>query len=150
MSKIYHAIYLSIIGVLTISLYTYLVPPVHHVVIFPIQSTDPTTDDLAAKLTAELIRFVDSYENTQIYPISDLPPGIQSAEDHHLWPQDIGASLIFEGSIGVRGDNVRTTMQLLDAKTGEHFWAEGHEISRYSPDRMLTHAECQMLAFAAR
>lgn len=150
MSRFYHAIYLSIIAALAIGLYTILAPQVHRVVIFPLISTDPTTDDLAAKLTAELIRFVESTENMKVYPITDLPDGIQSAENHHLWPRDIQASLIFEGTIGVLGDNVRTTMQLIDGSASEHVWAGTDIISRFSPDRMLTNTECQMLVFAAR
>jgi adenylate cyclase len=47
--------------------------------------------------------------------------------------QDLGVSYVVEGSVRKEGDNLRIVAQLIDAKTGEHVWAERFDRSGTNP-----------------
>jgi TolB-like protein len=47
--------------------------------------------------------------------------------------EELGVGYVLEGSVRKEGDKLRIVAQLIDAKNGEHIWAE------LSTDRLRTH-----------
>jgi TolB-like protein len=41
--------------------------------------------------------------------------------------RELGVRYVLEGSVRKSGDKVRITAQLIDAKNGQHLWAENYE-----------------------
>ena len=129
MPKIYHAIYLAIIGALVIVVVGLLTPSStnepseslsHRVVVFPFRSTDSSSDRLATELTAKLIQYLEKSQNIDVVLESDLPSKSYSAENHHLWAKKAFVTLIFEGAVHSRGENVRITAQIIDGQSDSY------------------------------
>ncbi|MEM7123727.1 MAG: BTAD domain-containing putative transcriptional regulator [Pseudomonadota bacterium] len=92
-------------------------------------SGDPDQDYFADGLTDDLITdiskipgvFVIARNSTFYYRNQDVPIR-QVAEE-------LGVRYVMEGSVRRSGDSVRINMQLIDATTGGHVWAERYDIT---------------------
>jgi TolB-like protein len=68
----------------------------------------------------------------QLQKISDLKVKARTSVEKYRNPdkdikligQELGVSLIMEGSVRKIGDDLRITAQLIDTKTGDHLWSE--------------------------
>ena len=159
MSKVYHAVYFAIIGALVIVVVGLLTPRSTdelneslslRVVVFPFHSMDSFSDGLAAELTAKLIRSLENSQNIEVVLESELPSETYSAENHHLWAQKAFVSLIFEGAVQSRGENVRITAQIIDGPSDSHVWAETYESRSDDINGILTIIADRILVLASR
>lgn len=159
MSKVYHAIYLTIIGALVILVVGLLTPSStdepkeslsHRVVIFPFHSMDSSSDHLATELTAKLIQSLENSQNIDVVLESDLPSKSHSAENHHLWAKKAFVKLIFEGAVQSRGENARITAQIIDGLSDSHIWAETFESKSDDVKVIVTTIEEKILVLANR
>ena len=159
MPKVYHAIYLTIIGALVIVVVGLLTPSStdepneasnHRVVVFPFHSMDSSSDRLATELTAKLIQSLEGSQNIDVVLESDLPSKSYSAENHHLWAKKAFVTLIFEGAVQSRGENARITAQIIDGLSDSHIWAETFELRSDAIKGILTTIEDKILVLANR
>ncbi len=99
------------------------------VAVLPFQnlSTDPAhaflADGLHENITSTLSQarrlFVPARFSTLQYKIPDVDIGIVA--------RTLGVAHVLEGSVQVAGEQVRITMQLIDAATGGHIWTERYD-----------------------
>jgi TolB-like protein len=72
---------------------------------------------------------------TQLQKIGDLKVKSRTSGERYRNPgkdikdigRELGVSLIVEGSVRKAGDDLRITAQLINAKTGDHLWAETYD-----------------------
>ena len=159
MTKLQHTIYLTIIGVLSVAIIGLLasrsrdrpdVPPTQRVVVFPIRSLDADSDDLASKVTSDLVRSLKKSPNFVIVQDFELPPTMRNSSEHHLWPKDQHISLIFEGTIRRTGEHYQITVQIVDGYSDSHLWSETFESTDGNADWVLDSVESNIFALAAR
>jgi len=104
-------------------------PKIHSVAVLPLQnlSNDPDQEYFSDGMTDELI--TDLAKVSQLQVISHT-----SVERYKgtklLLPEvarQLGVDAVVEGRVMRSGDRVRITVQLIDARTDRHLWAESYE-----------------------
>jgi adenylate cyclase len=86
-------------------------------------SGDPALDYLGAGVAEDIITVLSTFPTLRVISRTssftyDEPVKIQDIG------QELGVSYVLEGSIRKAADKVRVTVQLVDAATGDHMWAE--------------------------
>ena len=159
MTKVHHAIYLTIIGALTITIVGLLTPQSidrsdqvasYGVVVFSFHSMDSDSESVATELTAALTRSLKNVPNINIVSESDLPSSMKNPSDHHLWPKSELVSLILEGTVQSSDDGVRITAQLIDASTDAHVWSNSFVLEQDSIAAIVAAVENQVIVTASR
>jgi adenylate cyclase len=94
---------------------------------FKNMSPDPQDEYFADGMTEELISTLSSVKELKVVSRTS----VTSYKDSPKRLRDIGAELragaIVEGSVRKAGTQIRVTVQLLDANTDEHLWAEKYD-----------------------
>jgi TolB-like protein/class 3 adenylate cyclase/Flp pilus assembly protein TadD len=99
---------------------------------------DAITDDL----TADLSRIADSFVIARTTAFTYKGKSI----DVRQIARELGVRYVLEGSVRRTGDQVRVNVQLIDAKTGNHLWAD-----RFQADRVnLVEAQDEITSRVAR
>ncbi len=159
MTKVHHAIYLTIIGALTIAIIGLLTPQSidrsdqvasYGVVVFSFHAMDSNSDSIAAELTTALTQSLQNVPNINIFSESDLPPGMKDSSDHHLWPESELVSLILEGAVQSSDDGVKITAQLIDASSDAHVWSSSFVSEQDSIAAIVAAVENQVIVTASR
>jgi adenylate cyclase len=98
-------------------------PPALAVLPFTNMSGDPALDYLGAGVAEDIITVLSTFPTLRVVSrmssfTYDEPVKIQEIG------QELGVSYVLEGSIRRAVDKVRVTVQLVDAATGDHLWAD--------------------------
>lgn len=100
--------------------------------------TDGITDDL----TTDLSRIADSFviARTTAFTYKGKPADVKQIG------RELGVRYVLEGSVRRTGDQVRVNVQLIDAESGAHLWADRFETGRAS----LAEAQNEIIGRLAR
>lgn len=104
-------------------------PPVHSLAVLPIEnlSGDPGQNYLAEGMTDELTTMLAKDSTLRVISRTS----VMQYEGVHRPVAEIARELnvdgIVEGSLARSGENVHVTLQLIDAPTDTHLWAESYE-----------------------
>ncbi len=159
MSKVHHAIYLTLIGGLAILIVGLLLPRsvdhseqvnTHHVVVFPFRSSNVDSEDIAADLTLALIRSLEKVPTIEVVAVSDLPRNMRDPSNHHLWSNDGVVSLFVEGNVQRSAAGVRITAQLVDASSNNHVWSNSFVADHDINSEVVEAVEDQVVHFARK
>jgi serine/threonine protein kinase len=88
------------------------------------RGSDPTIDALAEGLTEEIVTGLSRFSYLRIIARSSTERYASGAVDVREIGQELGARYVMEGSLRQAGSQVRVAVQLVDATTGAHLWAE--------------------------
>src|SRR3546814_10451245 len=77
---------------------------------------DGITDDIITALARLRWLFVIARNSSFVYK--------GKAADVRQVARDLGVRYVLEGSVRTAGERLRITVQLIDAETGKHLWAE--------------------------
>ena len=89
-------------------------------------SGDPAQDYLGPGVAESIITVLSSFPSIRVISrtssfIYDKPVKVQQVAE------DLGVSYVLEGSVQKAAQGVRITAQLIDARTGDHIWANRYE-----------------------
>ena len=90
-------------------------------------SGDPAQDSFADGMTEDLITDLSKVSGLFVVARNSSYAYKAEAVDVRTVAGELGVRYILEGSIRKLGDRVRINAQLIDAKTGEHLWAERYD-----------------------
>ena len=96
---------------------------------FTNMSGDPKQDFFADGITEQLITELSRFRNLYVIARNSTFTYKGRAVDIRQVGRELNARYVVEGSVQRRGDEVRVNVQLLDANTGAHLWAESYERS---------------------
>jgi adenylate cyclase len=99
------------------------------VVVLPFtnMSEDPQQDYFADGITEDIITELSRFKSIFViarnsaFTYKDRAVRVQDVA------QDLGVRYVVEGSVRKAGDNARVTVQLIDAQSGNHIWAERYD-----------------------
>ena len=84
---------------------------------------DAELESLAEGLTEEITSGLSQFRHLVVVSAS-AAAGFQGQADVREVSKELGARFVLEGSIRKAGSSIRVSVQLLDAATGAHLWAE--------------------------
>ena len=90
-------------------------------------SGDSQQDFFADGITEQLITELSRFRNLYVIARNSTFAYKGRAVDVRQVGRELNARYVVEGSVQRRGDEVRVNVQLLDANTGAHLWAESYE-----------------------
>jgi adenylate cyclase len=158
-SKLHHAIYLSIIGALVIAILGLLTPQSidysdppasHSVVVFDFLAMDSESEFAAGAMTTTLIQSLEKAQNISVLTSTDLPSSMQDPSNHHRWPKIELVSLILEGSVKNSEAGARVTVQLIDVASDAHVWSDTFVTEQVDVARIVAAVENQAILTARR
>ena len=99
------------------------------IAILPFQnmSSDPEHEFFADGISEEIITALSRVPDVLVIARNSTFVYKGQAVDVRQVGQDLGVGHVLEGSIRKSGDRVRITAQLIDAKSGDHIWAERYD-----------------------
>ena len=98
--------------------------PVIAVLPFDNMSGDPDQEYFADGITEDIITELSRFSDLSVISRTSTFQFKGSAKDIRVIAEELGASLVIEGSVRAGGGKVRVTAQLLDGAEGTHLWAE--------------------------
>ena len=98
---------------------------VPRVAVLPLKtrSGDAEIESFGEGLTEEITSGLSQFRHLVVVSAS-AAAGFQGQADVREVSKELGARFVLEGSMRKAGSSIRVSMQLLDAKTGAHLWAE--------------------------
>jgi TolB-like protein len=90
-------------------------------------SGDPNQDFFADGITEQIITELARFRDLSVISRNSTFSYKGKAVDVRQVGKELGARYVIEGSVQRIEDVVRVTVQLLDARTGAHLWAESYE-----------------------
>jgi TolB-like protein len=104
----------------------------------PFKSTGASTDlaALAEGLTEDVVTGLSRFSYLRVIARSSTSHLAQDAADIRSAGKELGARYVLEGSLRLAGARLRLSVQLVDATTGAHLWAENYERA-FSPDAVF-------------
>src|ERR1700722_19322955 len=108
------------------------------VAVLPFKSTGTSTDlaALAEGLTEDIVTGLSRFSYLRVVARSSTSRLAKDAADIHSAGKELGARYVLEGSLRLAGTRLRLSVQLVDATTGAHLWAENYERA-FSPDALF-------------
>jgi TolB-like protein/Flp pilus assembly protein TadD len=108
------------------------------IAVLPFQSrgADPAVEALAEGLTEDIVTGLSRFSYLRVIARSSTAQLAGQALDVRAAGKTLGARYVIEGSIRQAGTKLRLAVQLLDAVTGAHLWAENYERS-FSPESLF-------------
>jgi adenylate cyclase len=94
---------------------------------FDNMSGDPEQEYFADGLAEDIITTLSKLSNLFVISRNSTFAYKGKATDVRKIAEDLGVGSVLEGSVRKAGDRVRITGQLIDAKTGNHLWAEKYD-----------------------
>jgi adenylate cyclase len=91
---------------------------------------------LAEGLTEEIVTGLSRFSYLKVIGRGSTSRYATNAVDVRSAGKELGARYVMEGSVRQAGTRVRLTVQLLDAVTGAHLWAENYERT-FSPETVF-------------
>ncbi len=111
------------------------------VAVLPFKSSgaSPELAALADGLSEEIVTGLSRFSYLRVIALSSTSRYAQAAVDVRSAGKELGARYVMEGSLRQASSKLRLSVQLVDAVTGAHLWAENYERA-FSPD-MLFHLQ---------
>jgi TolB-like protein/Tfp pilus assembly protein PilF len=108
------------------------------VAVLPIKYSGSNSDlaALAEGLTEEIVTGLSRFSYLKVIARSSTSRYANESVDVRSAGKELGARYVMEGSLRQAGTKLRVAVQLVDAKTGAHLWAENYERS-LSPENLF-------------
>jgi adenylate cyclase len=90
-------------------------------------SNDPEQDFIGDGITEDLITALSKIRSFKVISRESTFSYKGSAIDVRQVAKELGVRFVLEGSVRKAGNRVRVTVQLIDAETGHHVWAERYD-----------------------
>lgn len=90
-------------------------------------SNDPDQDFIGDGITEDLITALSKIRSFKVISRESTFSYKGSAIDVRKVAEELGVRFVLEGSVRKAGNRVRVTVQLIDAETGHHVWAERYD-----------------------
>jgi serine/threonine protein kinase/tetratricopeptide (TPR) repeat protein len=109
------------------------------VAVLPFKHTGNNADfaELADGLSEDIVTGLSRFSYLRVIAQSSTARFTQPANDVRAAGKEIGARYVIEGSLRQAGSRLRLAVQLVDAITGAHLWAENYE-RPFTPDALFT------------
>ena len=104
-------------------------PPLPRLAVLPLAniSPDPKDEYFADGLTEELISALSRIRGLRVIARTSVAQYKGTAKPIVEIGSELGVDSVLEGSVRKAGDQLRITMQLIDARTEEHQWAQSYD-----------------------
>ncbi len=101
----------------------------HRVAVLPLSnmSPDPNDEYFADGMTEELISAISKLPGLGVISRTSVMQYKKQTKSVRDIGRDLGAGTLLEGSVRKAGNRVRITVQLIDANTDNHLWAENYD-----------------------
>ncbi len=108
---------------------------VPRVAVLPLKTRagDAEMESFAEGLTEEITSGLSQFRHLVVVSAS-AAAGLQGQSDAREASKELGARFLLEGSARKAGSNIRVSMQLVDATSGDHLWAERFDRSLSTTD----------------
>ena len=108
------------------------------VAVLPFKPTGPSADlaALAEGLSEEIVTGLSRYSYLRVIARSSTSRYANAAVDVRAVAKEIGARYVMEGTVRQAGSMLRVAVQLVDAITGAHLWAESYT-RPFKPDAIF-------------
>ena len=100
---------------------------------FKVAGNNSDLTALAEGLTEDIVTGLSRFSYLRVIARSSTSHNAQGAVDVRSAGKDLGARYVMEGSLRLAGAKLRLAVQLVDAVTGAHLWAENFERT-FSPE----------------
>jgi TolB-like protein/Tfp pilus assembly protein PilF len=100
---------------------------------FACRATDPSVEALAGGLTEDVVTGLSRFSYMRVISRSSTSRFAGQTVDVREVGEELGARYVMEGSIRQAGLVLRVAVQLVDAESGAHLWAETYN-RPFSPD----------------
>jgi TolB-like protein len=96
------------------------------IAVLPFKSggADPSLTALAEGLTGDIVTGLSRFSYLRVISRSSTPRGASESADVLSTGKELGARYVMEGSLRQAGGALRLSVQLVDAASGDHLWAE--------------------------
>jgi TolB-like protein len=91
---------------------------------FQYRGTDPSGEALAEGLTEDIATHLSRFSYLRVIARSSTSRYTDARVDVRAIGREIGARYVVEGSVRHAGEQLRVAVQVVDASTGAHLWAE--------------------------
>jgi TolB-like protein/Flp pilus assembly protein TadD len=106
------------------------------VAVLPFRHRGGGLEALAEGLTEEIVTGLSRFPYLRVISRGATLRYAEAAADAGTVGKEIGARYVMEGSLGHAGGHLRVAVQLVDANTGAHLWAETYT-RPFEPDRIF-------------
>ena len=103
---------------------------------FKFRSTDPGVEALAEGLTEDIVTGMSRFSYLRVLSLSSTSRFADQSVDVRGVGEDLGARYVMEGSLRQAGSVLRVAVQLIDAESGAHLWAETYN-RPFSPETVF-------------
>jgi serine/threonine protein kinase len=100
------------------------------------KGSDATVEALAEGITEEVITGLSRFSYLRVIAPSSTGKYSNESADVRAISRELGARYVMEGSLRQAGSRLRVGVQLIDAVSGAHLWAETYERT-FSPDALF-------------
>jgi TolB-like protein len=109
------------------------------VAVLPFKYTGTNSDvaELAGGLSEEIVTGLSRFSYLRVIARSTTERFTQNPSDVRMAGKELGARYVIEGSLRLAGSRLRLAVQLVDAVSGAHLWAENYERS-FTSDALFT------------
>ncbi|HEX3231074.1 MAG TPA: AAA family ATPase, partial [Pyrinomonadaceae bacterium] len=108
------------------------------VAVLPFKSTGTNSDikSLAEGLSEEIVTGLSRFSYLRVIALSSTSRHTSDSSDVRSIGKELGARYVMEGSVRHAGSVLRIAVQLVDASTGAHLWAETYDRT-FSPEAVF-------------
>ena len=103
---------------------------------FKYTGTNPDLAALAEGLSEDVVTGLSRFSYLRVIARSSTLGYANESVDVHSASNELGARYLMEGSLRQAGCKLRVAVQLVDAKSGAHIWAENYERT-FSPEAIF-------------
>ncbi len=103
---------------------------------FKYKGSEPGLEAFAEGLTEEIIAGLSRFSYLRVIARGSSAKYLSESGDARAVGKELGARYVMEGSIRQAGSTIRLAVQLVDATTGAHLWAEKFERA-FRPDEIF-------------
>jgi serine/threonine-protein kinase len=82
---------------------------------------------LADGLSEDVVTGLSRFSYLRVISRTSTPRNANETDDIRTLGKTLGARYVMEGSLRIAGSSLRTSVQLIDASTGAHLWAETYD-----------------------
>jgi TolB-like protein/Flp pilus assembly protein TadD/predicted Ser/Thr protein kinase len=103
---------------------------------FKHRGSDPGVEALAEGMSEDIVTGLARFSYLQVISRSSTLKHAGEAVDVRAFGREVGARYVMEGTLRQAGSVLRIAVQLVDAESGAHLWAETYNRS-FEPDRIF-------------
>ena len=100
---------------------------------FKYRGSDAGSSVLAEGISEEIVTGLSRFSYLRVIANSSTLRYARESVDVRTAGRDLGARYVMEGSLRQSGPKLRVSVQVMDAVTGAHLWAENYDRA-YSPE----------------